>query len=117
MFTKSLTFNPLFLILTIMNYAFLREINHYRIIFDFSINRISSNSKRYLCIKYFQKMIVSLVESINFAVSMGSEIDKGLYRDIVRQLEKINVELANLGQELMEFDYECQKAKYLAEKK
>ena len=64
-----------------------------------------------------QKLVIKLYENINFAVSMGSKIDPDLYRDIVKQLEKINVELANLGQELREFDYEYQVLKARCSKK
>jgi len=63
-----------------------------------------------------RKQILKLLEAINFAVVMGAEIDPDLYRDIVRQLERINAELALLNHELMELDYKYQVLKAKCQK-
>ena len=63
-----------------------------------------------------RKQVLKLIESINFAVVMGAEIDKALYRDIIRQLERINAELALLNHEIHELDYKYQVLKARCQK-
>ena len=63
-----------------------------------------------------RKQILKLLESINFAITMGSEIDPDLYRDIVKQLERINAELALLATEIHELDYKYQVLKAKCQK-
>jgi len=63
-----------------------------------------------------RKQILKLLESINFAITMGSEIDPDLYRDIVKQLERINAELALLNHEIQELDYKYQVLKARCQK-
>ncbi|MCD6562669.1 MAG: hypothetical protein J7K23_01980 [Thermoproteales archaeon] len=61
------------------------------------------------------RRVLKLEETINFAVVMGSNIDEALYREIMKRLDEIVMMLYSLNQELIEYEYECSKARFSGE--